>query len=355
MLQRLRLGRLAGRVAASRSMPTPVVSSHGSQQGSASSYFHSSTSPSGRSAKSGEKRGAPRRARYVSAGALATSEAPEADSEPSTSAPSTIYSRPDLYELAFSYRDFKAEVKFLQEVYKQHNKHQLSSVLELGCGPARHLAGLARGGVAKVVGLDLSPDMLGHARKSLAKQGGKAAEVVELVQGDMSDFDLPHKSFDMVMCLLGTFSHLLDTDQAISAFRSAAAHLRPGGILLLEMAHPGDLFDGTLIIGESGKEVWELPQDNGDKVFVEWGAEFDNFDPVTQIIFRTVTINVLRGDDVVDSVEEVVPYRQYTVRELELLAKLAGLEQIALYGEMRMGVDLEHEDAYRMLALYRKP
>lgn len=47
--------------------------------------------------------------------------------------------------------------------------------------------------------------------------------------------------------------------------------------------------------------------------------------------------------------------RQYTVRELELLAKLAGLDQIALYGEMRMGVDLEHEDAYRMLALYRKP
>ncbi|PNW76619.1 hypothetical protein CHLRE_11g467740v5 [Chlamydomonas reinhardtii] len=352
MLQRLRLSRLAGRVAASHCIPGLVASAHGGRQRPA---VYASTVPA-RSGLKSERRGpASRRARYVPTSAVAASEAPEASNEPSTSAPSTIYSRPDLYEVAFSYRDFKAEVKFLQEVYKQHNKHQLSSVLELGCGPARHLAGLARGGVAKVVGLDLSPDMLGHARKSLSKQGGKAAEVVELVQGDMSDFDLPHKSFDMVMCLLGTFSHLLDTDQAISSFRSAAAHLRPGGILLLEMAHPGDLFDGTLIIGESGKEVWELPQENGDKVFVEWGAEFDNFDPVTQIIFRTVTINVLRGDDVVDSVEEVVPYRQYTVRELELLAKLAGLEQIALYGEMRMGVDLEHEDAYRMLALYRKP
>jgi hypothetical protein len=35
--------------------------------------------------------------------------------------------------------------------------------------------------------------------------------------------------------------------------------------------------------GESGaKEVWEVPKGNGEKVFVEWGAEFDNFDPVTQ-------------------------------------------------------------------------
>ncbi|PNH08460.1 dTDP-3-amino-3,4,6-trideoxy-alpha-D-glucopyranose [Tetrabaena socialis] len=274
---------------------------------------------------------------------------PNADpSEPSTSTPSTIYSRPELYDIAFSYRDFKAEVKFLQDVYKQHGGGPpLASILELGCGPARHLAGLARAGVSRVVGLDLSPDMLQHARASLAKQGGKA-QGVELLQGDMAAFDLPYKSFD-----LGTFSHMLDTQHAISCFRAAAAHLRPGGLLVLEMAHPGDLFDGTLIIGESGKEVWEVPY-NGDKVFVEWGAEYDNFDPVTQIIFRTVTINVLRGDNVVDSVEEVVPYRQFTVRELELLAGMTGFETSALYGEMRLGVDLEHEDAYRMVAVYHK-
>ena len=54
---------------------------------------------------------------------------------------------------------------------------------------------------------------------------------------------------DMVMCLLGTFSHMLDNESAVSAFKAVARHLRPGGLLVLELAHPGDLFDGTFIIG----------------------------------------------------------------------------------------------------------
>jgi SAM-dependent methyltransferase len=45
--------------------------------------------------------------------------------------------------------------------------------------------------------------------------------------------------FDMVVCLLGTLSHMLDNKQAAAAFRQAARHLRPGGLLLLELAHPG--------------------------------------------------------------------------------------------------------------------
>ncbi|GIL89545.1 hypothetical protein Vretimale_1894 [Volvox reticuliferus] len=271
----------------------------------------------------------------------------------SRAVPATIYSRPELYDAAFSYRDFKTEVRFLQDVQKNHGaSQQLTSVLELGCGGARHLANLAKAGVPKVVGLDMSPDMLTFARANVAKLGARA-QAVELLEGDMASFDLSHKSFDMVVCLLGTFSHILDTQQAISCFRRVSEHLRPGGLFVLEMAHPGDLFDGTLITGESGKEVWEQPY-NGGKIFVEWGDSLDNFDPVTQILYRTVTISVFRGDEVVDSVDEVIAQRQYTVRELELLAGMTGFETQALYGEMQLNVDLEHEDAYRLVAVYKK-
>ena len=47
------------------------------------------------------------------------------------------------------------------------------------------------------------------------------------------------------------------------------------------------------------------------------------------------------------------PLRQ--VRELELLTRMAGLSTAGLYGEMKLGVDLEHQDAYRMVAVYKKP
>lgn len=53
----------------------------------------------------------------------------------------------------------------------------------------------------------------------------------------------------MIMCLLGTFSHMLENSQAVACFQRIAQHLEEGGVVVIELAHPGDLFDGTLIIG----------------------------------------------------------------------------------------------------------
>lgn len=275
-----------------------------------------------------------------------------------------------MYDAAFSYRDYKAEVKFLMDCYKRHASGQppdapVQSVLELGCGPARHLLGLYKAGLPVVMGLDASDDMLTYARSlasaapapSTKGKGNKAAaashSTVQLVKGDMASFDLPQKNLDMVLCLLGTLSHLLENSQAISCFRAVSAHLRPGGLFLVELAHPGDLFDGSLIVGDGGKEMWEA-QFKGNKLLVEWGADFDNFDPRTQILYRTVALNVLKGEEVLQSLEEVVAYRQYTVRELELIAEMTGFSVEALYGEMDLAVAVDDEEAYRMVAVLRK-
>lgn len=70
-----------------------------------------------------------------------------------TAVSGSIYARPDLYDLAFSYRVFKEEFDFLRQAHSKHAPGQaLSSVLELGCGPARHAIGLAKTGVPKVSG-----------------------------------------------------------------------------------------------------------------------------------------------------------------------------------------------------------
>eukprot|EP00195_Chlamydomonas_chlamydogama_P005377 CAMPEP_0202890652 /NCGR_PEP_ID=MMETSP1392-20130828/992_1 /ASSEMBLY_ACC=CAM_ASM_000868 /TAXON_ID=225041 /ORGANISM="Chlamydomonas chlamydogama, Strain SAG 11-48b" /LENGTH=373 /DNA_ID=CAMNT_0049574267 /DNA_START=80 /DNA_END=1201 /DNA_ORIENTATION=+ len=312
-------------------------------------------------------------------------ESATSSSSPARGKPGSIYTQPELYKAAFSYRDISSEVSFLKEVYSRHTEgSELTSVLELGCGPGEHVTGLARAGVPRAVGLDKCPEMLAFARDlASGKAGGAAAgkkakqavgfgassqqkpapepqqdqsglPVPEFVAGDMTNFEIKGAPFDMVMCLLGTFSHMLDNSAAAACLRCAVRHLRPGGLLLLELGHPGDLFDGTYIIGDGGKEVWEVPQGKNKKIFVEWGAEFDNFDPVTQIIDRTVSISVLKGEEVEQSIEEVVPYRQYTVQELDLLATMTGLRIQQLYGEMNLEVDLSHEEAYRLIAVLRK-
>lgn len=109
------------------------------------------------------------------------------------------------------------------------------------CGPARHSILLAKQ-VAKqgcrVTCLDLHAGMLEYAGQR-AKEAGVE---LELVQGDMAAFDLPGREnqLDLVLCVIGTFSHLQDNASAAAAMRCIARHLRPGGLFILELGHPGE-------------------------------------------------------------------------------------------------------------------
>lgn len=64
------------------------------------------------------------------------------------------------------------------------------TLVELGCGTGVNLPRLARavGPTGAVVGVDLSPGMLGRARDRLPIEGGAA---VELVHADVRDYELP--------------------------------------------------------------------------------------------------------------------------------------------------------------------
>jgi hypothetical protein len=53
---------------------------------------------------------------------------------------SEVYHNPKYYELAFSFRDIPAEVDVFEALVKQYSRIPVSHVLELGCGPAPHLA-----------------------------------------------------------------------------------------------------------------------------------------------------------------------------------------------------------------------
>ena len=53
--------------------------------------------------------------------------------------------------------------------------------------------------------------------------------------------------FDVACVLLGTAAHLTDTDDAIGCLRGINHALAPGGIAVLELEHPYDLFEGQLM------------------------------------------------------------------------------------------------------------
>lgn len=99
-------------------------------------------------------------------------------------------------------------------------------VLDLACGPGRHVPPLADRR-ARIVGLDLSGPLLRRARATL---GGGA----RLVRGDMRALPFRGGAFDLVVNLFTSFGYFSTDDAHTVALAEMHRVLRPGGHLVLD-------------------------------------------------------------------------------------------------------------------------
>lgn len=224
-------------------------------------------------------------------------------------------------------------------------------MLDLGCGTARHLRGLAACGV-KCQGVDISTAMLKFAQ---AAAQGSGLEV-QLVHGDLRTFQLPEGSeaVDMACILMGTMQHMVTNDDALAAVCAAKQAIRPGGLVVLELAHPYDLWDGTLAGAEDYPEVWDADMDDGSKLYVEWGREGDPFDGLLQVLERTVCVTLTKDGNHVTTLMDVCEMRQFSMQELNLIAATLQMDVVGVYGEMNMAVELDDNEAYRLVMCLQK-
>jgi SAM-dependent methyltransferase len=102
--------------------------------------------------------------------------------------------------------------------------------LELGIGTGRAALPLLEAGVA-VHGIDASEPMLAKLK---AKPGG---ERIPITVGDFSSFSF-ERHFRLIYVLFNTFFALLEQESQVNCMKNAAAHLEPGGVLLIEAFVP---------------------------------------------------------------------------------------------------------------------
>lgn len=106
-----------------------------------------------------------------------------------------------------------------------------TSLLDIACGTGAHLTVFSER-FDDVAGMDASPAMLDQARR---RHPG-----LPLHEGDMRSFDLD-RTFDVTICLLSGIGYMLTFNDLCRAIANMAAHLGPGGVLIVEpWLHPGD-------------------------------------------------------------------------------------------------------------------
>ena len=164
--------------------------------------------------------------------------------------------------------------------------------LELAIGTGRIAMPLAARGV-RVAGVDYSPDMVAQLRQK--------TDSIPVAVGDMAATRVDG-TFSLVYVVFNSINNVTTQDGQVATFANAAAHLEPGGCFVVEVGVPGtqplevfDLSDAHVGIDEYDADTQRLVSHHFSLVEREW---------------RRLS----------------VPFRAVSPAELDLMARLAGME-----------------------------
>jgi SAM-dependent methyltransferase len=131
-------------------------------------------------------------------------------------------------------KDYAGEAQRIHALIETHSRSAGKTLLDVACGTGRHLERLRA--YYEVEGLDLDPQILGAARRSLPD--------VTFHQGDMADFDLG-RQFDIITCLFSSIGYVKSDARLRQTWANFARHLKSGGVAIVEpwfspaVFHPG--------------------------------------------------------------------------------------------------------------------
>ncbi|MCB2223465.1 MAG: methyltransferase domain-containing protein [Actinobacteria bacterium] len=128
-----------------------------------------------------------------------------------------------LYDAFYAHLDYEAAATTVAETVRERCPGA-ASLLDVACGTGRHLETLERT-FEHCEGADIDPAMLEIARERLPE--------VPLHVADMETLDLG-RTFDAVICMFSSIGYAATSERMRAAVRAMAAHLGPGGVLVVE-------------------------------------------------------------------------------------------------------------------------
>ncbi len=236
------------------------------------------------------------------------------------------------------YGDFADDL----ELYLPFAERTGGPILESMCGTGRVLLPLAQAGF-QVVGVDISEAMIDRARAKISAAGLGARARAEV--GDIRALRLAER-FMLALVPMNSFMHLSTGPEQASALRAIRGHLRPSGLLILDLFNPDPrelIADQSVLVhaksftSSEGREIqkWVLRRtDFADQThYVEF--VYDEIGP-DRIVRRDVLPFTMRW-----------LYRF----ELEYLLKSAGYVVEAWFGSYEL--DDYSSDSDRLIAVAR--
>jgi SAM-dependent methyltransferase len=216
-------------------------------------------------------------------------------------------------------RDIVADIPF----YIEEAKRAMGPVLELACGTGRLAIPIAQSGV-EIVGLDVSPSMLAHARAKT-----KQAEVaITFVEADCRSFALGRK-FALIFMGFNSMQHLHDHVSLASLFFNVRQHLATGGRFVFDVFNP----KLSLLARQPDERKHERDYQDPDRkgtIALEHTVHYDDASQVAHIQCY-FTRHGANGEER-DFRQEELNMRCFFPQELDLLVRSQGFAILEKFG-----------------------
>jgi SAM-dependent methyltransferase len=137
----------------------------------------------------------------------------------------------EYYDLFYADKDYAAEAAFVRDIIHRH-KPDARSMLDLGCGSARHAVEFARAGLI-VNGVERSRDMIARAEDRIGRLSPNLRGQLTLVEGDAINYR-PTTKYDVVVSLFHVVSYQTSNDALAGIFRCARLALSAGGLFVFD-------------------------------------------------------------------------------------------------------------------------
>lgn len=215
------------------------------------------------------------------------------------------------YDRLYAEKNYDIECDLVEAAIKLHGPGPTTTFLDVGCGTGGHAIGLTSRGY-DVTGVDLSADMLKHARE-------KAVALLPSRQptwicGDVKTFDAG-KRFDVAIMMFAVVGYLTLNEDVMKGLRNIRRHLNPGSLFIC------DFWYGPSVLALQPSDrvrVIELPK--GEVIRVT-NTTLNTVQHTADVSFQLWSFG---EDKLVSKTKEMHRLRYYFPQEFALLLSQSG-------------------------------
>lgn len=153
------------------------------------------------------------------------------------------------YDKIYDFKDYKMEAEVVSTLIKKHKLSDGKTLLDLGCGTAKHLQYLTE---YNCTGLDISEELLEIAEVNVPD--------ARFICADMKSFDTDEK-YDVIISLFSSIGYMTSIEDLRKVIQKSFAHLKSGGVFIFETWISPDLFSARTTLNtieEEGNKIIRL-------------------------------------------------------------------------------------------------